>query len=401
MKKEIAQVLLLLVLFMFQGNSSVANDSVKFALIEADKKTSTFSFIDSYLNFSSSSPKDFIWNKADAPVAVLDDAQVVSEFTEEYIGYDPLNRDRLEIRLYAAKIIPERVALGVGYGRLLASKWGALNFGEFTHDHDFGEVLGGDNSSGVMLVNRISVMRRGQHILIIRSRFDADYFDQYKDAIATFVGSIEFAKVVQKDPIVASLETAYLFEKDPEYKFKYHMPSNWKRAVSMEVRRKEAEFDFWLDVGDNLGNSAALAFVIPSSDKRVKAGKFTVDPDRAANIAREYAKSLISNVSSNRPFHFTGIERAVLPRFEQITSYNELFNFSGNLELEDEKGSLPYLVSVMVTLGEKGTLNTTAVMTTEHSNDYRFGTKNHVEFTHQLMMDAQEHFWKVRASQPH
>lgn len=181
------------------------DDAIKFALAQSDQNKVKFSFAGSSLNLSSSSPKDFIWNKTNTPVKILDKAQVFSELTEEYIGYDPLNRDRLEIRLYTAKIIPERVALGVGYGRLLASKWGALNFGEVTYDHDFGEVLGGDNSSGVMFVNRISVMRRGEQVLIIRSKFDADYFDQYKDAIATFVGSIELSNTSSKDPLLPLL----------------------------------------------------------------------------------------------------------------------------------------------------------------------------------------------------
>lgn len=402
MRKHLAKFLLVLIFFMGLGNNSMADDAaVKFALIQSDQNEVKFSFAENTLAFTSSSPKDFLWNKVDTPVTILDDAHVFNDFTQEYIGYDPLNRDRLEIRLYTAKVIPERVALGVGYGRLLASKWGALNFGEFTHDHDFGEVLGGDNSSGVMLVNRISVMRRGEHILIIRSKFDADYFDQYKDAMATFLGSIEFASVAQIDPIVASLQTAVLFEKDPDYKFKYYMPSEWKRGEYMEVRRKKGEFDFWADLGDDLGNSAASIFIIRRCDAKPDSPRPPIDKKRAANIANNYAANLIENVLPDRVFNFTDMERTSLERFKPFTFYNELFNFSVDLKLEDNQGILPLIVSVMVTLGDDGTVNTSVVLTTEYSNDYRFGTKNHAEFTHQLLMDAQEHFWKVRASQPH
>lgn len=402
MVKHLTNFLLVLIFFMGLGNNSMADDdAVKFALIQSDQSEVKFSFAENTLAFTSSSPKEFLWNKADTPVTILDDAHVFNDFTEEYIGYDPLNRDRLEIRLYTAKVIPERVALGVGYGKLLASKWGALNFGEFTHDHDFGEVLGGDNSSGVMHVNRISVMRRGEHILIIRSKFDADYFDRYKDAIATFVGSIEFAKVVQKDPIVASLETAYLFEKDPEYKFKYYMPGNWEKVVPTDGRHTNMHFDFWNDLGDNLGNSGAHVFIIKPRGKVPKDLGSPPDPKRAENIAGYYAKTFIDNFAPDSKYHFTAVERTSLERFKPFTFYNEFFKFSVDLELKDNQGTLPIIVSVMVTLGNDGTVNASVVLTTEYSNDYRFGTKNHAEFTHQLLMDAQEHFWKVRASQSH
>ncbi|SFK16443.1 hypothetical protein SAMN04488518_102468 [Pseudovibrio ascidiaceicola] len=377
------------------------DDAIKFALAQSDQNKVKFSFAGSSLNLSSSSPKDFIWNKTNTPVKILDKAQVFSELTEEYIGYDPLNRDRLEIRLYTAKIIPERVALGVGYGRLLASKWGALNFGEVTYDHDFGEVLGGDNSSGVMFVNRISVMRRGEQVLIIRSKFDADYFDQYKDAIATFVGSIELSNTSSKDPIVTSLEVAYLFKNDPEFKFKYYMPDNWEKVVPPDGRRDRMQFDFWNDLGDNLGNSGAHVFIIKPSGKTPKDLGPPPDPNRAENIAGYYAKTFIDNFAPDSQYRFTAVERSSLQKFEQITFYNELFKFSVDLELEDNQGTLPLIVSVMVTIGDDGTVNTSVVQTTEYSNDYRFGTKEHAEFTHQLLIDAQESYWKTRANQHH
>ncbi len=373
------------------------DDAVKFGLTQSSQNTIQFGLSENTLSFSSSSPEDFIWNKTSEPVDILNDAQVVSELTEEYIGYDPLNRDRLEIRIYSAKTVPERIALGTGYGRLLASKWGALNFGVYSHSHDFGEVLGGSNSSGVMIVNRISVMRRGEYLLIIRSKFDADYFDQYKDQIARFVGSIGFSEHNQNGLANLPLKTAHLFKDDPNNSFKYSMPRSWKKVVPADGRRQQGEIDLWIDQGDNLGNSAASVFILRSSKNNSKDAKNNIDSEHAARLARFYAGHLFETAFAGKSYKLKSMERTNSERFTPITFYNELFKFSVDLELEDNQGILPMIVSVMITVGSNGTANVTVVLTTEYSNDYRFGTKNHAEFVHELLMDAQEKFWQAKA----
>jgi len=354
----------------------------RFPLIQKSAERSQFPIEDSGMDFSSVAPAKMIWNENRQSVPEFATAAVFEGFEQAYIGYEPANRDRLEVRIYTGTLIPERYANAVDYARLLASVWGNTNFGVQTHSPSFGEVLGGDNSRGIMEVNRISVIRRGQEILVVRSKFQAEHYDTYAETIAAFVGSLRLSE----DPGLA-LPSNVVKPAAPDAAamgFAYDVPTGWEQQPLAPPAALAGSFQLWADIADPNRNSGLLVAVLPPAGDRIKT-PIDVQPmaDLAANLTILMTKSLL-------PDSDVSVEPQVmneLGEFSDITAFNRLFTFKVSIDDTD------VVATVFVGVGLDGTAIVAPMLTTPPLDPYLTGTRNHANFALSRVIMATEQFW--------
>ncbi len=210
------------------------------------------------LEFRTALPDGLEWFESPEPVAGFDDAGMFTRFDRVWLGYAPEDRDRLEVTIYCARIVPERVAVAADYARLLARLWGPKNYGVSGDERDFGEVMTGEDDSGYARRTRISVWRRGADLLVVRADTTLDDFDTQAPKLAAMIGSLDFV-MQSPDAIIEALEQ-HQFRLPSGATLSYLLPSHWKNFGANAATETPMSAAIWLDGADEGGNSAIGIF---------------------------------------------------------------------------------------------------------------------------------------------
>ena len=200
-------------------------------------------------------PNGWIVTPDDTAIGNFAPAEIFVDLTRRHICYDPTNRNRCEIELFAARIVPDRVGLAAHYAQILAREWGPKNHGTAAHNSLFGEVLTGGDWSGHPALSRISVWRRGEWLLIQRARYQTDYAAEYQPVVAGMVSGMNFDGP-EADPITKALRPDVL-ELD-EGTISTLRPEWWRDPGFATPPRDKGQFKFWVDEADALRNSGAM-----------------------------------------------------------------------------------------------------------------------------------------------
>lgn len=382
-------LLIMLVFFATLEGHMAEAQAEKFAMIAVQERDAGFAFAESALDFHTVSPDGFVWNNSTEVPPDFIPSAMFTEFQQRYIGYEPLNRDRLEIRVFSARIHHDRVALATDYARLMASRWGRTNFGLMAHSPTFGEVLRGDNSSGVMVVSRISVFRRGDELLIVRTKFHAEHFGSYADQIARFIGSIAFDHDLQADPIA----NAFLWHDQNvgsgQAQFVFPRPGNWQLTPPGQQTIDGGTYSFWRDVNDPNGNAAMMVATIPPLGRLPEGSVAAPEPQEMANLAAALANMMLSNMLPDQPFRLEPVEKNSFATLNEITAFNANFTFRAIIGEEGVSAALP----VMLTMGPDGSVIANVTLSPAPEDLYLLGTGMHVNFVQALFLDAiKSHF---------
>ena len=210
------------------------------------------------LEFRTALPDGLEWFKGPEPVADFDESGLFTQFDRVWLGYAPEDRERLEVTIYCARIVPERVAVAPDYARLLARLWGPMNYGVYGDERDFGEVMTGEDESGYARRTRISVWRRGVDVLIVRADTTHEDFDAQAPKLAAMIGSLDF--VTQgADAIIAGLEQHQL-RLPSGATVSYPLPAHWQDFDATAKTESPVSAAIWLDGADDGGNSAIGIF---------------------------------------------------------------------------------------------------------------------------------------------
>ena len=201
-------------------------------------------------------PEGWIVTPGDTPDAAFDAAAIFSAMERRFLCYDPQNRDRCEVEVYAAKILPEWVGLAGHYAQILARVWGPDKYATAAPDPLFGEALTGGDWFGQASQTRISVWRRGEWLLILRGRYRMENAATYRPALAGIVGSVGFANAGYADPIAAALIADPMALEDG--RIVTMRPDWWRNPGFAEPPADKGSFQFWVDEADPDRNSGAM-----------------------------------------------------------------------------------------------------------------------------------------------
>jgi hypothetical protein len=362
----------------------------KFSLIRSDADVTEFEYADSDLDFVSVSPTNFIWNPSVTVPPELISAAMFSGFQERTIGYDPLNRDRFEIRLYTGRIFPDRVAVATDYGRLFGRVWTKKNFGVMAHNRDFGEVLGGDDSSGIMIVNRITVMRRGDELLVIRSKFHAEHFETYAKAMAEFIGSLQFTTPQASDSIVDTFAFVQQSVAPDLPMITYGVPGNWTRLDTPAPNAMGGDLQVWIDSADPNRNGGALFATVPPQSAVPDGETITPVPQDMANLAGSFANVALENLLPGQAFRLEPLSMNDFEGFKPVTAFNALYVFKVTIGENQAK------ISVLIAMGPDGSLTSSTTLSPAPLDLYLTGTGMHVNFVQGQALDTMRAYWTAQ-----
>ncbi|PJI84358.1 hypothetical protein BC777_3900 [Yoonia maricola] len=361
----------------------------KFELI-AVEPTVTFDLSGETMDFSTAAPERFIWNDSNDVPRDFIEFGLFDAFEEIRIGYDPLERDRYEVRLYRARVAPERLAVAAEYATLFARSWGKTNFGVTAHNPRFGEVLGGDDTSGVMKINRISVFRRGEELLVLRQRFDAERFETYSEDIARMVGSIRFETGTDPRPFDTALQATTLPAAET-LEFTSQFPPHWNRVLGPIDQGSQGVFDFWVDGADRLGNVAAMLASIPAPQGWTSAPEETPSYDDVANSAAGLARLALENLAPDTPFQLHPVEATNFAFLRPLTHFNALYTFRA----EQAEGEPMLKVNVLHTIGLDGRVLATVMLSAAPSEPYLLGTSMHANYVQAMQIEALHSYYSA------
>lgn len=353
-----------------------------FALIESSDERSSFDLPGEALDFSTVVPERFIWTESDAVPPEFIPAAVFSDMRQVRIGYDPVERDRYEVRLYHATVFPDRLALASGYAQLLARVWGPRDFGTRRHDHAFGEVLGGDDSTGVMKINRISVLRRGTELLVIRQTFDADRFEDFAEDIARLVGSLTFDAQAQTSLVPGDAHRTVLPLGRADFTTAF--PAHWEKLSGPFDEGARGVYEFWHDAGDPGGNLAAMIASIPAQGGGdgggVPAGATFQDMVQGAGSLASLA---LENLLPGKEHSLSAVEASGFADLEPVTSFNAVYTFKAGIDGVDAQAK----VNVLLTFDTDGHLLGVVMMSPPGRDLYLAGTDMHADYVLAMQLE--------------
>ena len=392
------------VLWVSAGGPSRAEegiDKMPLALAPADAPRAPLVFADAPgLSASTFSPPDVQWHEGGAVPDGFAAAGVFSRITQTHLGYDPAHRGRYEVSVYLAELKPDRVAPAAGIAVLLASQWGALNFGIRAHDLGFGEVLGGDNASGEMVVNRISVWRRGLQVLILRQKFEAAQFDTLGGMIAQVAGSLRFDSPESADPVLASVHRGQIGTGQigtGQTLLDFRMPANWAR-LPKAVTGTPMAAEVWQDAADPKGNAGAMVMVAPplappplapvAQGQRPDA----VPDQQMFDLAGTAAHVLIENLLPGTSLELKPRDMTSFAALDGITAFNRFFVIDARLN-----GDIPVVIGVTIVMPADGSTLITASLSPEARDPYLLGTQRHVDLVNALLLEDLTTFARAAA----
>ena len=335
------------------------------------------------LSATTLSPPEFLWDEVASVPMGFAEAGVFRSLTQSHVGYDPANRDRYEVSVYLAELEPDRVAPAAGIAVLLASQWGPLNFGIRAHDLGFGEVLGGNDASGEMIVNRISVWRRGLQVLIVRQKFEAAHFDSYGETIAQMAGSLRFEAPAAADPVLAAVHHGQVTAEGVRLAFR--MPENWARLTAGATGTPMAA-EIWHDAADPNGNAAAMVMAAPAPGPLAPGQRPAAVPDQQMfDLAGTVAHVLIENLLPEAKLELTPRDMNSFASLDEITAFNRHLVFDGRLN-----GDTPVVIGVTIVMPADGTTLIGASLSPGALDQYLLGTQRHVDLVNALLLGDME-----------
>lgn len=366
------------------GAASAETGTERMGLIAAPAEgpSRAFAFPDvPQLAFSTFYPADFVWEDTDETLSDFAEDQVFRSLSKRYRGYAPATRDQHAVSIYIADLHPERIAPAASTAVQLAARWGRQNFGVVAHDLGFGEVLGGDNSSGEMIVNRISVWRRGHQALILRQVFTADGFADHAETIATLAGSVEFRGDMAVDPVMEAALDASLSAQDIDFAFP--VPGNWTQLAGGPTGTPLVA-EIWYDAADPNGNGAMLVALAPP-EQPVAAGQRpgTVPEQQMADLAGTIATVFMENALPETAFELSPRDMTSFAALDDITAFNRMYFIDVAVE-----GEAAGVISVEIVMPADGSTLVNASLSPLALDAYLLGTQHHVSFATGLVHEA-------------
>lgn len=352
--------------------SDIVTERMGLITAPSESARKTFSFSDApQLSASTFDPSGFVWDEVDTvPPDFIEDG-VFTSFSQRYVGYLPAKRDRHEVAIYVAGLRPDRVAPAASTAVQLAAKWGRLSFGVVAHDLEFGEVLGGDESSGVMMVNRISVWRRGHQALILRQTFEAEHFSAHAETIATLVGSLNFAEELSSDPVIQNAHRSTLATNG--FDFSFLMPENWSRLVSGPTGAPLIS-EVWYDAADKNGNGAVMVAMGPPVETISHGQRPAPVPEQQmADLAGTIATVFMQNILPDAQFQLSPQNMTSFADLDEITAFNRMYFIDVALN-----GAASGVITVEIVMPADGTTLVNASLSPAPLDPYLLGTQHHV-----------------------
>lgn len=390
--RHIVAIIIITLVTLCVTSPMIAETTEKFGWIEMTEELVPFPTDPPALSFESHSPEGFIWTPTDEIPPEFTEAGVFSSLRQIYTGMGSEGLEGLVIRVYVATIVPERVLLGTGYAQLLAARWGRMNFGILAHSRDFGEVLGGDDSSGVRRINRISVVRRGTSILILRSDFAAEDFPRWADEIAGFHGSLRFLDTFAEDPIAAKFHRASL-PLPGAADFAFLMPGTWAEHARQDHKDPRMTVSLWSDQDDPNGNNGAMILAVAPPDG--VPGRQLAPPKEQEmnNLAGRLAEVALGGLLPEQSYDLTPKNKASFAEFDAITLAQGIYYFAAA-----QPGQEPTLrVNVLISMGPNGAVLGAVGLSPAGRDLYLLGSAYHGEFVTHLHMAAQARHWGTQA----
>ncbi|MGH7006477.1 MAG: hypothetical protein ACREIP_21230, partial [Alphaproteobacteria bacterium] len=209
----------------------MAEDNQEHLQLEKSSAASeAFSFPElPFLDFHSAKLEDFMWFPGQKPVSDLEKYGVFTSVTQQSVGYDPVNRDHLEIQVLTAEIKPEKVARALDYARLFVMEWAAAPSAMKSHGRDRGDVFAATAGNGFDRFERVGVWRRGTSLLVVRASYDQDQAAKAEPLIARFLGSLAFDQPAE-DSVESSLQRVKL-PADANADYSFRLPENWQKIA--------------------------------------------------------------------------------------------------------------------------------------------------------------------------
>jgi hypothetical protein len=362
-------------------------DPARFPLLAEQPGAIAFDTGQDWLNFTAPSPPGVTWTRTDTPIE--GPPELFTDVREVLVGRDPQTPDRVEIRVMAARIDPRRVLIAADYARVLAARWGRVNFGVVAHHPAFGEALVGDESSGAMRVTRLSALRRGDRVLIVASTFPAAGTQaEGPPGLAAFLGSLAFDVAGVPDlldslPVVATIP----FD-DGRGALDIRLPPTW--VARDLVPPQETNLRGFVERDDPGGAFAVVSGLIPG-DASSRAADDVVAPAALIGTAQAIAETMGRTFLPDGAFDVRGTQATTLPPFSNAGIPHGLFTFRIDRPAEATVG-----VTVMVSGRTGGPVVLAAVMSPYPTGPASEATFQHGKFLMLAQMQAQLAFWRAR-----
>ncbi|WP_320196891.1 hypothetical protein RMR10_023895 (plasmid) [Agrobacterium rosae] len=214
------------------------------------------------LNFHAVKIDGVRWFNEDRTLSEWDAYSVFDKVELKSIGYDPSNRDHLEIQIISAEIKPEKVARGVDYARLFATESGASVSAMKEYGRDAGDVFAIGPDNGFERRERVAVWRQDTSLLIIRASYAQDQAQRVEPEIAKFLGAL---KLDNKE--ADSIDDAMHLEQLPSSgraAYSARLPDGWKKLSQNDDPNPSYTGAIFTNSNDPDGNSAVSLFVFPT-----------------------------------------------------------------------------------------------------------------------------------------
>ncbi|MEF2074830.1 hypothetical protein [Consotaella aegiceratis] len=345
------------------------------------------------LDFRTAKLDGFIWNERDEAVSQFDPAGLFTKFKEVDLGYDPANRDLGEIRIYAAKIVPEKVGLAADYGRFLAAEWGPLNFGVRPRTATFGEVMTGRKSEDGQDFTRLSVFRRGDELLVIRADGPEANWGTFGAQVAAFVGSLVFDDDRTEDPILASFKSESLDVPAAAGRpgaIEVDLPPAWRALQISSDDPNKGVYRFYVDGADEAQNSGAMLFSLDPGRSR------EVDEENAPELAQVLIGMFLDNVLPDQRREMKLVSTGRFAEFDGLVDFNGYYSF----KVDFPKPGMPAGTSVLLTM-KGGQVTGYAAIAAYPTNMVHRGAALHTMLVEEQLRKGVKLYWEQIGESPH
>lgn len=214
------------------------------------------------LNFHAVKIDGVRWFNEDRTLSEWDTYSVFDKVELKSIGYDPSNRDHLEIQIISAEIKPEKVARGVDYARLFATESGASVSAMKEYGRDAGDVFAIGPVNGFERRERVAVWRQDTSLLIIRASYAQDQAQRVEPEIAKFLGALKLDNK-GADSIDGAMHSEQL-PSSGHATYSARLPDGWKKLSQNNDPNPSYAGAIFTNSNDPDGNSAVSLFVFPT-----------------------------------------------------------------------------------------------------------------------------------------
>jgi hypothetical protein len=360
-------------------------DPARFPLRTGESATQSFDTGQATLDFVAPALPGLVWTPANVPVD--GPPGLFTDLREVLVGVDPQDRERFDARLLTGVIDPRRVLLAADYARVLAPRWGTLNFGTFAHNPAFGEVLVGDDRSGAMMVTRLSVFRRGDRVLVVALRFPGEGTGiEGPPGLAAFLGSLTFADPAVPDLLDSFPQVATIPAPDGRAALAVRLPVGWGPLDLPPP--PGADLRVLVDANDPRDDIAVLAGLIPRD------AALPMMTDRAmTGAAQATAEMMVRTLLPDGPVQIVPGELTRLDALGDAGLAHGLYTFR-----VDRPGAATTAVTVLLSVGPGGPAAIAGVMTPYPDNPIGDAAFLHGNALMMAQVQAQLDFWTARSA---